>query len=142
MNKYTIVLLFLEALFISVTVTGSICPQVVTFPYWMVGYFNAQFEDGLLANETFTLQYGNITFSNGSTGISTMTTSLIKGESFYIFHECVQIHGREPQQRCSLLAPNCNGYTEYVHKAPELVSICPESISAPGLEKKIVERIG
>ena len=142
MNKYRIVLLFLEALFISVTVTGSICPQVVTFPYWMVGYFNAQFDDGLLANETFTLQYGNITFSNGSTGISIMAMPLIKGESFYIFHECVQIHDREPQQRCSLLAPNCNGYTEYVHKAPELVSICPESISAPGLEKKIVERIG
>lgn len=142
MNKYTVVAFFFKALFICVTVTGSICPQADTFPYWMVGYFNAQFDDGLLANETFTLQYGNITFSNGSTGISIMAAPLIKGESFFIFHECVQIRGREPQQRCSLLAPNCNGYTEYVHKAPELAATCPESISAAGLEKKVVERIG
>lgn len=142
MNKYTIVLLVLNALFISITVSGSICPQGATFPYWMIGYFHAQFENGSSANETFGLQYANITFSNGSTGILTMTTPLIKGESFYIFHECVQIQSTEPRQRCSLLAPNCNGYTKYVHRAPELVSICPESTSAPGLELEIIQRIG
>lgn len=141
MNKYTIILLFLNAVFIFVTVGGSVCSQGSTFPYWMTGYFRAEYEDGSSANETLGLWYGNITFSNGKNGTLTMTKPLNKSDNFFIFNECVQIQGAEPQQRCALLVPNCNGYTVYVHKAPELVSVCPESTTSPDLEKEIVERI-
>jgi hypothetical protein len=142
MNKYTIGFLFVNALFIFVTVGGSICPQGTTFPFWMTGRFFAQFPDGSLANESFALLYANITFSNGTTGIITMTQPLNKSSSFFIYYECFQIQGREPQQRCGLLVPNCNGYTEYVHKAPELVSVCPESTTSPDLETTLVQRNG
>jgi hypothetical protein len=121
---------------------GSICPQGSTFSFWMTGRFFAQFPDGSLANETFDLWYANITLANGTTGLLTMTQSLNKSTSFFIYHECVQIRGAEPQQRCSLLVPNCNGYTEYFHKAPELVSVCPDSTSSPDLDKTLVQRNG
>ena len=142
MNKYTIVLLFLDALFIFVTVRGSICPPVSMFPYWMIGDFHMQFADGSSANATVGLWYANITLSNGKTGNLTMTKALNKSDHFFIFHDCIHIQGTEPQQRCSLVVPNCNGYTEYLHKAPELVSICPESTSSPDVEAEIIQRIG
>ena len=140
MNKHTIVLLLLDTLFIFATVGGSNCPQLFTFPDWMRGRFIAQFSDGSLANETFGSSYANITFSNGTTGILTITQPINKTTSFFIRHECVQTQGTEPQQRCSIILPNCNGYTAYVHKAPELVSICPESTSSPEVEVIIVEK--
>ena len=140
MNKYTIVLLLVHTLFIFTTVNGAICAQLSPFPDWMQGRFIAQFADGSLANETFGVSYANITLSNGTTGILTITQPVNKTTSFFIRHECVQIKGTEPQQRCLIILPNCNGYTAYVHEAPELVSVCPESTSSPGVEKIIVER--
>jgi hypothetical protein len=142
MNKYTIVLLFLSSFFISLTVPASICPQISTFPDWMMGYFHAQFADGSSANASFGLRYANVTFSTGENGTLTMTEPLRQGDGFYIFHECVQIQGIDPQQRCSLLVRHDGGYTEYIHKDPELIPICPESISSPGLELEIVTKIG
>jgi hypothetical protein len=142
MKKCTIVLFFLNALFIFVTVGGSTCPTAITFPSWMTGYFQAQFADGSSANETFGLLYANITFSNGKNGTLSMTKPLNKSDHFFICYDCIHIQGAEPQQRCSLLVPNCNGYIKYVHKAPELVSICPESTSSLDVEPEIIERIG
>lgn len=142
MNKYTIVLFSLGTLFSFVAVGGSICPQLSTFPRWMIGYFHVQFADGSSANESLGLWYGNITLSNGKVGIFTMTEPLNKSDHFFIFHDCVQIQNATPQQRCSLVVPNCNGHTKYIHKAPELVSICPDSTSSPDLETEIVERMG
>ncbi|CAF1534748.1 unnamed protein product, partial [Rotaria sordida] len=40
-----------------------------------------------------------------------------------------------------LLVRNGTGYTEYIHKDPELIPICPESILSPGLEMEIVTRL-
>lgn len=120
----------------------SICPQVSTFPEWMRGYFHAQFADGSSANATFGLLYANVTFSTGENGTLTMTEPLRQKDGFYIFHECVQIQGIEPEQRCSLLVRHENGYIEYIHKESQLIPICPQSISSPGLELEIVTKIG
>lgn len=142
MNKYTIALLFFNALFIFFTMGDSVCPQASEFPPWMRGNFLAEFSDGSSANRTTGIWYANITLSNGQNGTLTMTKPMDRSDHFYICHDCVLMQGAEPQQHCSLLIPNCNGYTEYVYKAPELVSTCPESTSSPGLEKGIIERTG
>ncbi|CAF1436843.1 unnamed protein product [Rotaria sordida] len=70
-----------------------------------------------------------------------MTAPLQQVGDTYVFHECVQIYGSEPALRCSLLVRNGTGYTEYIHKDPELIPICPESILSPGLEMEIVTRL-
>jgi hypothetical protein len=142
MNTDTIFLFFLIALFIPVTASASICQQGSTFPEWMIGYFHAEFADGSSANAKFSLWYANVTFSTGENGTLTMTEPLHQGDGFYIFHECVQIQGMEPEQRCSLLVRRGGGYIEHIHKQPELIPICPESLSSPGLEVEIVTRIG
>jgi hypothetical protein len=142
MNKFSIIVLFLDVLFIFITISASNCPQVSPFPNWMTGYFHAQFADGSSANASFGLWYANVTFSTGENGTLTMTEPLCQDDSFYIFHECVQIQGMEPAQRCSLLVRHDNGYTEYIHKEDKLIPICPESISSPGLEVEVVTKIG
>lgn len=71
-----------------------------------------------------------------------MTQPLNRTDHFYVCHDRVLIQGAEPQQRCSLLIPNCNGYTEYVYQAPELVSTCPQSTLSPGIVKGIIGRMG
>ena len=139
--------LFLFSLFISLyhllmIGSSSICPQRSPFPDWMMGYFHAQFADGSSANATFRLWYANVTFSTGENGTLTMTEPLQQVQQFYIFHECVQISGMEPEHRCSLLVRNGdNGYTEYIHKDPSLISKCPQSLDSPGLETEIVNRM-
>lgn len=140
MNKHAIVLLLLDTLLIIATANSSICSQLSTFPDWMRGRLTAQFADGSLANETFGLSYANITLVNGTTGFLTITQPVNKTASFFIRHECFQTQGAEPQQRCSAILPNCNGYTAYVHKAPELASVCPESTTSPDVEKILVGR--
>ncbi|CAF2943971.1 unnamed protein product [Rotaria sp. Silwood2] len=118
------------------------CREGSMFPDWMIGNFHAQFADGSSANGSFGLWYANVTFSTGEHGLLTMTSPLRKGDGFYIFHECVQIHGMEPQHRCSLLVRNPNGgYMEYIHKDPKLVPQCPKSLLSSGLEIEIVTKI-
>lgn len=142
MNKYTIVLLAFNALFVLITVDGSTCPQVSEFPPWMVGHFFVQFDDGSLANKTVGLLYANMTLPNGTLGIQTMTAPLNRSDHFYIFHDCLHLQGAEPQQRCSIVVPNCNGYKQYMFKTPGLVSTCPNSTTLPGVETQTVERNG
>ena len=142
MNKYTIILLCLNALFIIVPADNSTCPQVSTFPSWMIGNFMVQFDDGSTGNQTVGLWYANITLPNGTRGSLTMTAPLNRSDHFFINHDCLQMQNENPRQRCTLVVPNCNGYTQYVYKAPELVTICPESTTSPGVEKQIIERSG
>ena len=142
MNKYTIVLLCFNALFILVSANNSTCPQLSTFPSWMIGVFLVQFGDGSIGNKTVGLWYANITLPNGTRGSLTMTAPLKKSDDFFINHDCLQMQDAEPQQRCSLIVPNCNGYKQYVYKAPELVAICPESTTSPGVEEQSTERSG
>ncbi|UJR19014.1 hypothetical protein I4U23_022144 [Adineta vaga] len=142
MKKYTFVFVFFNALFILIAVGSSTCPQPIPFPSWMIGHFQAQFADGSTANETFELLFANITYSNGNNGTLIMTKPLNKSDHFFICYDCIHIQGTEPQQRCSLLVPNCNGYKKYVHKTPELVSVCPESTSSPDVVPEIIERNG
>ena len=142
MNKYTIVLLCFTALFILVPADNSTCPQVSTFPSWMMGSFMVQFDDGSVGNKTTELWFANITLPNGARGSLTMTAPLNRSDHFFISYDCLQMQDAKPQQRCSLIVPNCNGYTQYIYKAPELVATCPESTASPGVEKQITERSG
>lgn len=108
----------------------------------MIGFFTVQFGDGSIGNKSVGLWFANITLSNGTRGSLTMTAPLNKTSNFFIDHDCLQMQGAEPQQRCSLIVPNCNGYKQYVYKAPELVAICPESTTSPGVEEQTIERSG
>ncbi|CAF3438335.1 unnamed protein product [Rotaria socialis] len=120
----------------------SLCQEGSMFPDWMIGNFHAQFADGSSANGSFGLWYANVTFSTGDYGRLTMTSPLHKGDGFYVFHECVHINGVEPQHRCSLLVRNpIGGYTEYIHKDPKLVPLCPKSLVSLDLEIEIVTKI-
>ncbi|CAF0870024.1 unnamed protein product [Rotaria sp. Silwood1] len=103
---------------------------------------NAQSTDGSSANGSFGLWYANVTFSTGDYGLLTMTSPLRKGDGFYVFQECVHVHGMKLQHRCSLLVRNfTGGYTEHIHKDPKLVPQCPKSLLSPGLEIEIVIKI-
>ncbi|CAF1045315.1 unnamed protein product [Adineta steineri] len=141
MNTYIIIQCVFGAIFIPIIVSASVCPMGATFPEWMTGYFHAEFADGSSANARFGRWYANVTFSTGENGTLTMTEPLRQGDDFYVFHECVQIYDTEPALRCSLLVRNGTGYIEYIHKDPELIPICPKSISSAGLEMEIVTRI-
>ncbi|CAM4916586.1 unnamed protein product [Rotaria socialis] len=105
-------------------------------------FFLVQFGDGSIGSKTVGLWYANITLPNGTRGSLTMAASLSKSDGFFIDHDCLQMQDAEPQQRCSLIVPNCNGYKQYVYKAPELVAICSESTTSPGVEVQITERSG
>ncbi|CAF1034211.1 unnamed protein product [Rotaria sordida] len=71
-----------------------------------------------------------------------MTSPLRKGDAFYIFHECVHIHGTELQYRCSLLVPNLIGvYREYIDKDEKLVSQCSKSVISFDHEIEIVTKM-
>ncbi|CAF1461590.1 unnamed protein product [Rotaria sordida] len=141
MHKYTILTFIFGVTFISIATSSSFCRIGAPFPEWMTGYFHAEFADGTSANARFGKWYANVTFSTGENGTLTMTAPLQQVGDTYVFHECVQIYGSEPALRCSLLVRNGTGYTEYIHKDPELIPICPESILSPDLEMEIVTRL-
>jgi hypothetical protein len=141
MERHTVLLLLFGITLIFITTSASVCQMGSRFPQWMMGHFHAQFADGSSAEATFGLWYANVTFSTGENGTLTMTKPLQQVDDYYIFHECVQIYGSEPAQRCSLLVRRGLGYIEYIHKDPELVPVCPESLSASGLEMEVVTRI-
>lgn len=139
-NRFLLALL-LGTIYVCLSGPIPTCPQGATFPNWMMGDFHAIFADGTSANGSFGLRYANVSFSTGEKGILTMTEPLLPGPGFYTFHECVQIQDTEPAMRCSLLVPNPDGYTEYIHQDPNLVPICPKSLDDPGLEIETVKRM-
>lgn len=142
MNKSTVVIFCFIFLLIFVSADYSTCPQVSTFPSWMLGKFFVQYPDGSIGNKTAGLWYANVTLPNGTRGTLTMTAPLNRSDHFFINRDCLQLQNGETQQRCSLVVPNCNGYTLYVYNTPELVSTCPDSTTSPGIEKQITERSG
>ncbi|CAF1408145.1 unnamed protein product [Adineta ricciae] len=141
MGMYSIFILIFSVTSISIVTTSSVCPIGASFPEWMVGYFHAEFADGTSANARFGRWFANVTFSTGEHGTLTMPTPLQQIGDTYVFHECVQVYDDEPALRCSLLVRNGTGYTEYIHKNPDLIPVCPQSITSPDLELEIVTRI-
>ena len=126
MNKYTIVLLCFNALFILVPADNSTCPQVSTFPSWMIGSFMVQFGDGSIGNKTVGLWYANITLPNGTHGRLTMTAPLNKSDHFFINHDCLQMQDAQPLQRCSLIVPQPD--FRWVFRTLDLGFRCPSEV--------------
>jgi hypothetical protein len=139
--RFSFWLIIVVTMYIATNSAISVCPRSGMFPDWMIGNFHAEFADGSSANGTFHLWHANVTFSTGERGRLTMTAPLQVRQDFYVFHECVHIQRMTPAFRCSLLVRNTNGYVEYIHMDPQLVSTCPDSLDEPGLEIETVLRI-